>query len=490
MSKPLRIALVVAAAVIFVVLLGLSLRTSKTREALQRYLAELRSQGEKLTYAELTQSRSTNLNLSLATLTNVAPRLRLGTVNPGDLELRKAVAPGQARVLWLEPFAGQSYARGTSAVVTWEVLAAQIQTNRDALDEIREALRDPARDLGPRTSIWPGPFSRFIAIRTVGQFLAVVVIDNLHRTNRQDALQNLTALVSLARLNRDEYALVSQMIRVAIARLALATTWEALQAPEWTEAELQRLQQAWESIDLLDGLEKGFLGERALCAELWANGVKSSILRASSRSASTRPITITMDELVSDYVMLPVYRLTSVNEDELFYLKSMQQALEGTRSLRAHLPWQEGKAGFVRTVAEIERIAGLPDGFRYWISRLALPNFTKAGEAAVRAETERQLTLAALALKRFQLRYSKAAPDLSALVPEFLSAVPYDCMSGAALRYRLRPDGTFLLYSVGEDGRDDGGDPTPSSPGRYDLWEGKDAVWLAPAKENRETHQP
>ena len=139
MSKPLRIALVVAAAVIFVVLLGLSLRTSKTREALQRYLAELRSQGEKLTYAELTQSRSTNLNLSLSTLTNVAPRLRLGTVNPGDLELRKAVAPGQARVLWLEPFACQSYARGTSAVVTWEVLAAQIQTNRDALDEIREA---------------------------------------------------------------------------------------------------------------------------------------------------------------------------------------------------------------------------------------------------------------------------------------------------------------------------------------------------------------
>jgi len=85
MSKPLRIALAVAAAVIFVVLLGLSLRTSRTRGALQRYQAELRSNGEKLTYAELINSRPTNQNFSLAVLTNAALKLRFGPVNPGNL---------------------------------------------------------------------------------------------------------------------------------------------------------------------------------------------------------------------------------------------------------------------------------------------------------------------------------------------------------------------------------------------------------------------
>ena len=49
------------------------------------------------------------------------------------------------------------------------------------------------------------------------------------------------------------------------------------------------------------------------------------------------------------------------------------------------------------------------------------------------------------------------------------------------LRYRLKPDGTFLLYSVGEDARDDGGDPTPPSAGKFDLWEGRDAVWPSSA---------
>ena len=52
-------------------------------------------------------------------------------------------------------------------------------------------------------------------------------------------------------------------------------------------------------------------------------------------------------------------------------------------------------------------------------------------------------------------------------------------MSGRSLAYRLKPAGGWLLYSVGEDGRDDNGDPTPP-PGTNSaagLWDGRDAVW-------------
>jgi hypothetical protein len=46
------------------------------------------------------------------------------------------------------------------------------------------------------------------------------------------------------------------------------------------------------------------------------------------------------------------------------------------------------------------------------------------------------------------------------------------------LHYRLNPDGSYLLYSVGEDGIDDGGDCTPASaPKQIDFWTGKDVVW-------------
>ena len=490
MSKPFRIVLVVCAVVIFVVLLGLSLRTSRARDALQRYLAELRNQGEKLTYAELTSSRSTNQNFSLATITNAVWRLQRAPVNPGEMEFRMAVAPGQARVLWLEPYLAGGWNRGTSSVVSWQAFQTQLDNSAGALDEIREALRDPAPDGGPREGLLSGPVSPFIAIRTAGQMLAGAVIKSLHQTNRQEALQNLTSLIALARLNRDEYTLVSQMIRVAIARLGLAATWEALQAPGWTDPELQQLQKAWQGIELLDGLEKGFLGERALHAELWAAGFDLRSLGSRQTSGGTTPGPLAVEDLVNDYVMLPAYRLTSINEDELFFLKSMEQALEGIRSLKARRPWEKSSAGFAATMAEINRVANSPGRFRYWVSLIAIPNFTRAGETAARAETERQMTLASVALMRFQLRYGKAAPDLAALVPEFLGSVPYDCMSGEPLRYRLKPDGTFVLYSVGEDGRDDGGDPTPVTPKRYDLWEGRDAVWPAPASAERMVRRP
>ena len=54
-------------------------------------------------------------------------------------------------------------------------------------------------------------------------------------------------------------------------------------------------------------------------------------------------------------------------------------------------------------------------------------------------------------------------------------------MDGHDLRYRLNPDGTYLLYSVGEDGVDNGGDPTPEKEKRLYFLNGRDWVWPRPA---------
>jgi hypothetical protein len=57
-------------------------------------------------------------------------------------------------------------------------------------------------------------------------------------------------------------------------------------------------------------------------------------------------------------------------------------------------------------------------------------------------------------------------------------------MNGEPLRYRLTSDGDFVLYSVGTDGRDNGGDPNPLpglSGAIHRLWNGRDIVWPKPA---------
>ena len=96
-------------------------------------------------------------------------------------------------------------------------------------------------------------------------------------------------------------------------------------------------------------------------------------------------------------------------------------------------------------------------------------------------EIQRSLLITAIELKRYLLRHGTFPLDLAALTPDFASETPRDIVDGKPLRYQLRPDNSFLLYCVGEDGQDNGGDPTPPSSGPKYWARGKDAVWPAPA---------
>jgi hypothetical protein len=92
----------------------------------------------------------------------------------------------------------------------------------------------------------------------------------------------------------------------------------------------------------------------------------------------------------------------------------------------------------------------------------------------------------AIALKRFQLKHGNYPETLSALVPEFLASVPLDPMAGRPLSFRRNANGTFLLYSAGENGMDDGGDPSlpPEFAAESQYWQNpkaRDWVWPQPA---------
>jgi len=96
------------------------------------------------------------------------------------------------------------------------------------------------------------------------------------------------------------------------------------------------------------------------------------------------------------------------------------------------------------------------------------------------ALTKLELLRTAIALRRHELRYGKAPSELASLTPEFLNASPCDFMDGQPVRYRPGLNNSFTLYSVGEDMRDDGGNPDSRRSGsrrREFSWSGKDWVW-------------
>jgi hypothetical protein len=468
---------------------------SASRGALRSYEAGLRANGERLTFAELSRGRNTNALDSYSVITNAAASLGDGLLNPGLLEPRKFLRPGQAIVTWREPDLNWIKVGASGRGGTWEEFNAQMLAAGSSLREIREALKEPALDAGPLTNVLVGRRLNFVAIRKAAQWLVGASENDLHQGRLEEALQNLEALGGLARMERDEYTLVAQMIRVAVAGLGLSVTWEALQAPGWTEPQLGRLQRAWEQVDLVEAVESGFVGVRAEGYELFAllrrySGPQQGRFIRKLTSAGSSTLTRTIEDVGMDYLYLPAYKLTCIDEDELFFLRSMQESLGSLRLLKAHRPWGEAKQGATEAIARINQASISPRRYRYFVSLMAIPNYARAGEKAVQTETERQMTLAAIALKRFQLRHGKLPASLDALVPEFLAAVPYDYMSAMPLCYHQKASGGYALYSVGEDEKDDGGDATPPPGGRPGFWEGRDAVWPSHAAEPDEPPPP
>jgi hypothetical protein len=488
MNKLVHVSVFVGALLLVMAAMALLGMRSGGRRALQKYQAELATKGERLTFAELTRGRQTNVVDSQALLTNATAKLNNGRIAPGLLEPRRYAQPGRASVAWREASPRGTHSATAGSGATWEEFAAQMQAAQVALREIREALKHPAADAGPCTNMLIERRVNFVAIRIAAQWLMGAAENELHQGRLEAGLQDLEAMAALARMERDEYTLVAQMIRVAVTGLGLAATWDALQAPGWTEPQLARLQATWKPVDLAEALETACLGERARGFELFTMVRRSGAARTGRSFASfwgwgaSRP-KATFEDLVSDYLYFPAYKLSTIDADELLYLKTAQENVAALRSVRAHRSWPDVKQTLLKAGSQANQRASVFDRLRYPVSTRVIPNYVKADGTAINAETERQMTLAAIALKRFQLRHGQLPPSVEALVPELMPAVPYDYMCAEPLRYRLKTDGSYVLYSVGLDGKDDGGDPGLALSATPGLWGGRDAVWPSPATE-------
>jgi hypothetical protein len=80
-----------------------------------------------------------------------------------------------------------------------------------------------------------------------------------------------------------------------------------------------------------------------------------------------------------------------------------------------------------------------------------------------------------MAVERYRLARGHWPESLSELVPEHLKSIPRDPFDGAELRYLDFAEGV-IIYSVGPDGVDNGGNITqnPSTPGSdlgFRLWD-------------------
>ncbi|MBI5386152.1 MAG: hypothetical protein HZA90_15890 [Verrucomicrobia bacterium] len=482
------------------------------RWMLHRELARLRANGESIVVADLTPPmpppEKNGAAVFLAAATRLGWNSPNGVVTIGVPGAWKAVAPGKVRVAW-QARSWKRFQQPTATnLVTAEQLIEDVRANREALEAIHASLRTPALQFEVQYSM-KGQWPRLMPSKQAAQWLRAASLCGLFESDLAGSLTNLESLAFLVKKQSEDRMLIDQLVAIADASIGVAAMWEALQAPGWTEPQLARLQVAWSGPDFNERMTRAFEMERAMmsgfleemtAAELdafitggWITPTPAPAATWSSLDAFMKDLPELCVRALRRGVFLPLYYAAWSDQDKARLLQQHGSFIKAAREVSATHSLAAVKAMIPQNTDELWEFGepqrhktGVYDRCRFLVASRSVEYAWSSISKACTADAWRTLAVTAIALQRYQLRHGKLAPTLDALVPEFMSAVPLDPMDGKLLRYRLNADGRFTLYSVGDDGVDNGGDasPKPNAPtSSYSVVHGKDLVWPAPATE-------
>ncbi len=465
------------------------------RMALGGRLAELKAAGEELSMAVLEPKRAAhdeNSEPFLSQLTNTSyAAVTRWTNHPPMARFPK---PGRALVAWqLKEWS--SSRRVTNA---WQEIGAQLEQAREALAAIHAAAERPFYDGGfdYRKGFVDFQMGPLVTIKKAAQTLAVAADYELARNRFDAAHAHVLDLAKLAASQKSEPLVISQLVRLACATIAFHSTWKLLQFPGGTDAQFSALQHAWEQGDFAGDMTRAFAVERALQHDFFEQILSSRAklqLVVDQQADAIEPFKCFATEgPLLRWINVPLWRVAWARQDQLRVLNRWQILIDQSR-LASTNSWSALQMQTTPTERSEIEVLLAPDPalaqpgwwqrFRYPFSTCPIALSDHTIGQALEAQAQQQLALTALAIQRYRLRTGTAPESLRQLIPTELQTLPRDPMDRTVLRYRAASGAEFILYSVGRDGRDDGGDPSPrAGVSRYrQIWDGRDAVWPSPA---------
>lgn len=112
--------------------------------------------------------------------------------------------------------------------------------------------------------------------------------------------------------------------------------------------------------------------------------------------------------------------------------------------------------------------------------RLLLPAMSLLVQKFAYAQATTDLARVAFALERYRLANGDCPESLESLTPRFIKVLPHDVINGQPLHYRHISNDRFILYSVGWNETDDGGEVALSDSGKTIDKNQGDWVWQYP----------
>jgi hypothetical protein len=245
------------------------------------------------------------------------------------------------------------------------------------------------------------------------------------------ALASVHATLALAQ-SLDCPLLINRLVQIAIRALTCRNIEQLINRVTLTDEQLQTLTQWLHTYTDEAGYRQALIGER--CFGLYSfrtpDGISPDMGGGKIMSA----------------VLVPLKAVGLHDRDMLSYVNLMQDYIDAL-----DLPPNECLAAY--EAVEQDFNSGKRGGL---LTRILMPALKRSYQLEIRHVADRHVAHTALAIERYRLAQGRLPQTLGELVPTYLNAVPADPFDGQALRYSLLGQG-YVVYSIGEDGSDDGG---------------------------------
>lgn len=375
---------------------------------------------------------------------------------------------------WREFYRGnRNYLQSTAPVTVAEEILHALGNFDQEMQELREAV--VARPYARYPIEYGYEPSWGILLPHLGRLQGLTILTSVRATAELEAGRPAEALADwkagfrLSDSIRDEPVLVDHLVRMATLSINLQTVREGLARHAWTDAHLVELGKSLGGLDLLAEYKLAMRGERALSASgldwLRRQGFlsQSMMFPDGDGGAATYPGFSAMpsgwyyQNMLSISEMLQDFSIAAADEKAHRVFPGISE--KGSRA------FETMRAGPYTLFA-----------------RLLLPALEKASRKSARMQVFVDAAFVACALERYRLANGALPETLAALTPRWLEQIPNDVMDGKLLRYRPAADGSYILYSVGWNETDEGGEVawTKDKVAAVEIARG-DWVWSMPA---------
>ena len=299
-------------------------------------------------------------------------------------------------------------------------------------------------------------------MKGIARIYQVRAFARMETGDSQRAAEDVQMIFRISDALQEDPLLISQLVRIAVETIACKTLWQGLVDHRWTDSQLMEFQRFLSHRALGPSLIHGLKGERIM----GITGTEQALLGPFKllvdtgfldRVGNTEETGLAPNVFSAAHLTSFLIPVGWVRKSQVELLRGFEPLLTTARtelnSTNRTVLWSSSPGSDAASTRD--RSWG---GFPFTVlSRMLLPALENAAHKANFGQTMIGLAGAACALERYHLAKGEFPVSLSELVPQYVAAVPIDWMNGEPLHYRRTDDGWYQLWSVGQDGKDDGG---------------------------------